>query len=293
MLLGTVSHTLGCGSSAGPVAIQPEGPAAALIAVPAPDDVQVATVDGRPVWGSCVADQIKREPKLTRQAALDQCIAFELLAQKADRFKTDREVSDATRAVLVQRLLDAFEAKYPDPDSLRAQIDDMFNKAGTTTRPELRASYYALIHLEGNQPADKLEAGRKAAEQLYAKLATETGLFPDHVRAATADIALPADMKFEFADYGAIARDNRKTVPEYVGALFGISEVGRVAPVVKTTYGFQVILLTELKPAVEIEREQVFAGLRRQLFVQFVGDLMKTHTIEVADLKDVFDEAPP
>jgi len=45
-------------------------------------DVQVATVEGRPVWGSCVTAQTARGA--TKQAALDQCIGFELMAIEAE-----------------------------------------------------------------------------------------------------------------------------------------------------------------------------------------------------------------
>ncbi|MEQ1736962.1 MAG: hypothetical protein ABL886_11245, partial [Rhodoglobus sp.] len=46
-------------------------------------------------------------------------------------------------------------------------------------------------------------------------------------------------------------------------------------------FGYHIILLTELDPEAPIERDQVFAGLRRQLFVQYVGELLKGTKAEV------------
>lgn len=272
-----------CGGSATPPA-PISGPPAAMVAVPAAGDVQVATVDGRPVWGSCVAAQLQRFPSLTRRAALDQCIDFELLARAAEGrdLATDREVVDATRTALVRRLVDAFEAKYPDPDSLRAQIDEVLGDPRTaTTRPEMRASFHVLYHLDDRATEATRTAARQAAEQLYQQLGAETGLFPDQLRAAADKIAVPANVTLEIGDYYAVPKDNTQTAPEYVGALFAIPEVGRVSPVVKTQYGYHVILLTEIQPEAALERTQVFAGLRRNLFVQYVNELTKQTRTEV------------
>lgn len=271
-----------CGGGSVPAA-QTGGPPAAFVAVPAAGDVQVATVDGRPVWGGCVADQIARTPSLTRDAALAQCIDLELLAQVAEQrqLATDREVVDATRTALVRRLMDAFEAKHPDADSLRTQIDEMFAKAGTTTRPELRGSFHILVAVPEHASPDVDTAARRAAEQIYQPLANRTGLFPEDLRQAAQGVTAPTGTTLEVGDVPKAPKDNRSRAPEYVGSLFAISEVGRVALVRTKAFGYHIILLTELEPAAPIEREQVFAVLRRQLFLQYVGELMKASKTEV------------
>ena len=86
---GIGSAAGGCGSSgssgAGPTAAAPS-----LIATPplTTDDAPVARVNGRTVWASCVAAQAGAitagSEAERRAAALDQCIAFELLAQAAE-----------------------------------------------------------------------------------------------------------------------------------------------------------------------------------------------------------------
>ena len=88
-----------CGSSKAPPPA-PSGPPAPTIAPAARGDVQVATVDGRPVWGSCVTAQVARGA--TREEGLRQCVDFELLAEAAEHrdFATDPEVVHATRAAL-------------------------------------------------------------------------------------------------------------------------------------------------------------------------------------------------
>lgn len=277
------------GGTTAPVATT-SGPPAALIAVPAAGDVQVATVGGRPVWGGCVADQIARGIAATKDAALAQCIDLELLSQQAERFAGDAEVIDATRTALVRRLMDAFEAKYPGPDSLRAEIDALFAKVGTHTRPELRTSFHALVMAKKDEPeATHLEA-RRAAEQIHQRVGNEPGLFPAQLREATEGVKTSLEIKLE--DVAAMPKDNRRYAAAYVGALFAIPEVGRVSPVIKSDFGYHVILMTDRKAEAEIDREQVFGGLRRQLFVKYVTDLMAASKIEVADQLPAGEDAP-
>ena len=78
-----------CGGSSGPSPVPPPAssarPAPLVIATPrlTDGDVEVARVNGRPVWSSCVATQAAGagSAEQLRRDALDQCIAFELLAQ--------------------------------------------------------------------------------------------------------------------------------------------------------------------------------------------------------------------
>lgn len=268
------------GGSSGPAT--PSGPPAQLVATPAPGDVQVATVEGRPVWGGCVADQIKRFPKLTRKQALDQCIDLELLAQAAEarQLATHHEVVEATRATLVRRLLDQFASLYPDPDSMRAQIDDVYRQVGTTTRPEIRSSWHLLVKVDKTAPQPAQDAARRAADQVYTRLKDETGLFPHALEEAKAALGSAAT-NVEVQNVGPMEKDPTRWAPEYVGAVFGIPDVGRVSPVIQTQFGFHVILLTELTPETPVSREQVFGGLRRRAFISFVDELMKKATTEV------------
>src|SRR5262245_24622681 len=93
-----------CGSSKAPAPPTPTGPPAAWLPTPAADDVQVATVNGKPVWGSCVTAQGAHAA--SKQDALKQCIDFELMAQAADArgLATDPDVALATRTALVSQL---------------------------------------------------------------------------------------------------------------------------------------------------------------------------------------------
>jgi len=272
-----------CGSGP-PPSVTTSGPPASSIAVPLPGDVQVASVEGRPVWGSCVVAQIKRFPTLTKEIAVQQCIDLEMLAQTAERkgLAMHSEVIDATRTALVRRLVDQFAARFPDPESMKVQIDKVYQKAGTTFRPEIRGSWHAIAKASKDAPEAVHLAARQTAEQLYQRLKDETGLFSwqlENARDAVVALQQPANVELVIEEL-VTTKDDLKWAAEFRGALFGIPEVGRVSPVVKTDYGYHVILLSDLKPAAPIERAQVFAGLRRQQFVQYVGELTSQSRIE-------------
>src|SRR4051812_37787776 len=76
-------------------------------------DVIVATVDGRPVWGSCVAGHMAARG-VDRDRALEDCIDLELLAAAAIHrgLAADPDTQTELRAALVDGFVtDEFEAK--------------------------------------------------------------------------------------------------------------------------------------------------------------------------------------
>ncbi|MBA2541657.1 MAG: hypothetical protein H0V17_18580, partial [Deltaproteobacteria bacterium] len=211
------------------------GPPAQLVA-PGVDanDVIVAHVNGRPVWGSCVAVQARRA-RVTAKQALEQCLEFELLAQTAEakQLATDRDVIEATRTALVGRLVDQFEAKYPSVDSMAAQIDEVYRTQGAAlSRPELRRSTHLLVMVEDPKSNTKAspatwDAARAFATQIHAQLEAQTGLFASHMKDAIKGLEAPPQTTLNVEDLSPNPREGR-LVTEYLDALFAIPEVGRV-----------------------------------------------------------------
>ena len=275
-----------CGGSSEPV--PRSGPAASTVAAPAPDDVIVAHVNGRPVYGSCVTAQ---SPGKSKQAALDECIAFELLAQAAERYATDPEVIDETRTALVDRLVETgFEARYKSPADLAQVLDAHIerNKA-RLSRPEARASAY--IRIEVPKHADDARA-KQLAEQLVAKLADESGMHPKHlVEAATAMFGAQNFMTENVVFY---ARESLEK--PYADALFSIEEVGRIWPkAVRTPWGWDVILLDGILPPKSYTREEAaaeaFPEIRRQYFTHWVNQIVRGLGVKITVDPKQLDEA--
>lgn len=258
-----------------------------LVAGPAgPGDAVVATVDGRPVWASCVAAQAARGTG-SRRPALDECIDFELLAQAAEArgFLRDPEVGEARRRALVGRLVElGFEARYRAPADLRAAVDRAAERyAGQLDQPELRASAFARVEVPAGAPPEADAAARALADRISGALAGETGLFPIHLREAADRVAAGSGQRVTHGDFRAATRE--ALVPPYAAALFSISEVGRIAAPVRTAWGWDVILLTRLvEPAVHTRDEvaaRLFPDVRRQQFARWVDEIASAAGIRI------------
>lgn len=255
------------------------------IATPAgPSDVVVAQVDGRPVWGSCVTAQ-SRGGK-SKQAALDECIAFELLAQEAERrgLAAIPEVVEETRMALVDRLVEiGFEQRYRGPDDLADAMNAFLARnQHWIDRPEVRMSAFVRLEVPKRAPPADDWRAKTLADRLAAKLAGEQGLTPAHLNAAANEVFGAEPYKFERVR--SFPREG--LVPSYGDALFAIPEVGRIAPqAVRTDWGWDVILLEGVQPARTLSREEAareaFPEVRRAYFHVWVNQIVRSLGVKI------------
>jgi hypothetical protein len=289
--------TAACGGS-------PEGPRTAsaprisLVAPAAgPDDVVVAQVDGRPVWSSCVVGQLQRGTP-DRATALEECIAFELLAQEAEARGLAQvpEVVESTRAAMVNALVATFEERYRTPADLGERMTKVLDENDWRRhRPELRASTYVRIDVPKDATPDADATAQAVSAQIADALAGETGLLAPHLVTTAERIA---------ADAGAtLSTENVRLMqlealdPAYGTALFAIPEIGRVSPPVRTPWGWDVILWTDVLAAREQTREElaaeVFPDLRRSFFQVWVNQIIREQKVQIAIDSAQLEEAGP
>ncbi len=285
--LGFVAITAACGGSPSPTPV-PSGPAASIVAPRATEaDVVVAEVNGRPVWGSCVSEQVT-VGAADRKAALDQCIDFELLAQAAEKrgLASDAEVIQTTRTALVSELVATeFEARYQKPEDLGATLDAVLSKnAWRMHRPELRASTYVRALVPPNAAPEVEAAAKQIAEKVVAELAREPGLMPSHLKEAMDRHTKGTGIQIETEDL-VLVPATAHFEAKYLEGLFGIAEVGRIGAPVRTTRGWDVILWSAGLPPYESTREQLaldaFPELRRAQFSVWIGQLIKAGGIKI------------
>jgi hypothetical protein len=276
-----------CGGSSEPP--RRASPALSAIATPrGADDVIVAQVNGRPVYGSCVASQAAAGHK-TKEAALDECVAFELLAQEADAraLASDPQVIEETRVALVSRVVEvAFEERYKTPADLGGVLDTFLQRTkAMRERGELRSSAYVRINLpqKGASPEAEM-AARDTMARLAGHLANETGMTGAHLDAAAKAFFAGTPTKFEVAEVPYFPY--RGLVPSYADALFSIAEPGRIAPVAaRTLWGWDVIMLTGIVPALNLTPEEArveaFPEARRGFFNAWVDGIGKSLGVKV------------
>jgi PPIC-type PPIASE domain len=248
-----------CGGGGKQAPPTPVGPAAQLVAPAAgSDDLVVATVNGRPVWASCVRVQ----------RSLDDCVGFELMAQEAEKrgLSKDYDVRLATRTALVSRFVqDAYETKMDKPsdfgDAWAKQVAPQIYKID---HDEVRASHYVRVQ------------DQALGEQIAAEAAKQTGWMPQMLDALAERLAAGRRVDKQDVPYKLPAQ----LEDHYAGALFAIPEVGRTSPVTKTPWGWDIILYSDVLPARHPSQEEIVKELLPPLKERYFS--VWVHQIEVA-----------
>lgn len=276
---------IACGGSKSPAPPTPSGPPASLVATAAEGDIQVATVNDRPVWGSCVTAQAARGA--TRDEALRQCIDFELLAQAAEMhdLATDPEVVLATRTALVSQLVAReYEDKYDRPEDFGSfWTRSLERNRGRFDHPEARGSVYVRIDVAKDAPPEADAKAKLAIDAIYAALANERGLMKPHLE----DIAKRVAGDNPNLKIAAVPPDLRhgRLHDSYAGPLFAIREIGRVSPPVRTPWGWDIILWDSVVPEVHATPEEVIAEalpeIKRSYFTHWVNLIAKDLGVKI------------
>lgn len=251
------------------------------------DDGIVATVNGRPIWGSCVAHQAKPRRPVQGDAAtppgsevrdaLNECIAFELLAQAAEQREvaSTPEVAEARRTAMVDRLIAMeFEAKVKTMVDLGPRYAALVDKnAFRMHRPDLRASAYVRIDVPPKASPEVDAKAHATAERIAAALRNETGLFPIDMNAIADRVAAGAKLSEQVVKL--LPADGLEK--PYSDALFAIPAIGSTAGPIRTSYGWDVILWTGALPKYDVTREvleqELFPEMRRHYFSEWVDQL--------------------
>jgi hypothetical protein len=283
--LAILTALAACSGAPGPSPAPAAAPA--VIATPqrSAGDLEVARVNGRTVWASCVAAQAAALTAAShtevRAEALDQCVAFELLAQAAEvrGLAAAPEVTLAARTAAVNRLVETeFERRYRTPDDLKPAVDALMQRNEWRLHvPELRSSTYARFTVPKDAPPEVDAQARALAERVAAELAGQTGLYGVHLIEAAQRVAAGTAIKLDTADVKPSYQD--RLVVSYGAALYAIPEVGRVSPAIRTQWGWDVVLWTGGIEARERSRDELvgeaFPELRRHQFQLWVTQLGK------------------
>jgi peptidyl-prolyl cis-trans isomerase C len=264
-----------CGGSTQPPPPMPSGPPAPMVAPGAGSgDVIVATVNGRPVWGSCVQ----------AQHSLDDCIGFELMAQEAQKRGLDRDpdVVLGTRTAMVSQLVaNEYEAKYTHPSDFGDVWQRLVEKQHYRwDHPEVRASFYVRVQ------------DQAVAEKIAAEAAKQTGWMPPMLYELAKQIAGKdvdhADVPFKLGN---------QLEPHYAAALYGIPAIGRTSPATHTPWGWDVVLFSDALPETHLSEPQLVAQVlpevQRSFFSLWVHQLELAMHVHVEVHPEGLETLPP
>lgn len=292
--------SLSCCGSSDKSASQPGYELQTGFLVSAPGErIAVAEVGGVPIYEQCVAIQAQAH-KLDRRAALDECIAFEVLAQAAQKrgLHLDPDVDAIRRTESVRQLLHhEIVAPMPSVEATdRSILEDAYREfRDRIYAPERREIFHLYAPFPKHREPRGTEgdaAAKKRAEELYAQLSQWRDLTPDEMLFIAQGIAGdeplgPIDDKTDTfrREVFKVYLDQPNMPREFSHAAFDIPEVGMVSVPTRSDYGWHIILYLSRDPArmanVDEAAQWLFQAVRFQRYRAFSGELGKDVDVEI------------
>jgi len=243
------------------------------------DAVIVAEVNGKPVYGDCVATQVEHGKAATAKEALQQCIDFELLAQEAFSrgYLSGREMIELRKQEAARLFMDKdFATKFSSPaDVPENELKRWYQRAKARyVHPEYRkVTYVRAAYTKNTPPGTKLDVeARLLINKVYDGLKGERFFgwkrplynlnkesFEFLARRAAGTQPLGSEQSHTFKRWGPVHESFRKPA-------FEIPAVGMVSPPARTPWGWDIILLEHIEPPKNIDYEGAKDDLRTFLF---------------------------
>ncbi len=251
-----VTALLGCSRPAGPPSLGHAKLPSRIAAVVGDDVIDVATVE-----------RIAAAQGVAPAVALRRAVGDALFAASAVDRAGEGVARQARRAVLARRLLRALsdDVQRRGPPTDAEVLAATANRWWELDRPVLLRTTHAVVLVR------KAEED-KPAKALAARIAARVAESVDPAAFRAAVTAVPADgLEVRVEDLDPVARDRRAMNPSappppgkpvgeyaatYVDAAFAIPSPGRVSPVVRTEFGYHVILLVEMIPEQRVPLEE-------------------------------------
>ena len=258
----------------------------------------VAKVDDAVITVGDVQERINKQSPFVRaryttnekkKEFLDSLIRFEVMANEAERrgYDKDPEVLRVMKQQMISKFLQKdFESKLKVEDVPDADVEKYYKEhpAEFNQKDEVRVSELAV---KEKGKADKAYAEAKALPKAAVVPTPEGKQFKDVVAKYSED----EDAKQRGGDLGFFDKETTRYPKPIVDAAFKLTEVGDLAPPVKTDKGWSVIRLTQKRPGfsrplAEVKRQiqqRLFRDTRTKAMDNFVAELKKKAAIEIKE----------
>jgi parvulin-like peptidyl-prolyl isomerase len=206
-----------------------------------------------------------------RLELLNMALASKKIAAEAEKLSPEKDGDLYWKSVMMVRatlrtlVVDTYlrDAKVPDMSAL-AQEHYLTRKEQFAKMPEQRLSSHILLKCPAQDDCDQ-PAVKARAEELLLELEEGGSSFEELARAHSQDLRTGA----QGGRYDRwLARGNKQVAPEYIEAVFKLSEVGDHTGVTRTRFGYHLIRLDEIKPehyrSFEESKADIVADLEEQ-----------------------------
>ena len=169
-------------------------------------------------------------------------------------------------AIEPARLDDAIASRGPEIEALYEELRSRYDT------PEQVSAQHILIRVERDAEPDEVEARRAAAQAILDRLAAGED-FSELARELSED----AGTREQSGDLGFFRRG--QMVPEFEDVAFAL-EPGEMSDLVRTDFGFHVILATDRREALKRTLEEVYDELAEELLRREAGARGQRETVE-------------
>jgi hypothetical protein len=256
----------------------------------APGDEVVATVDGRPIHASQVAEQARAASSSVKEA-LAALVTAEVLAGEAARrgYDRDRDALLAARQAGVRRYLRvSFEKDVVPGDIPENVVRRFYNaKRNMYDHSEYVDVWHILTPVDEKAPPELRARARATADEIArrAKSVKDEAGF----QAIAAAVPAPEGGKPLKVERIVTARDGWVLTAFSYAAFDQLAKPGDVSRVVETSYGYHVIYLIKRIPPLHKSvgdatpeiRAALFPDFQRGEFQRFADDAKKLHAVTV------------
>lgn len=270
--------------------VSPSAPASAWTPAPAPDSGEVvARVGGVPIFASAIRGQAQRSGQSPARA-LEDLIAFELLAEKA------RAVGIAPgphrqalpRELLVQRLLEReLEATTRPEDIPDAELRQIYERMRSTfVHPRLVEIVVLSVYTGPLMKPEPRARAARAARELADFVSRRTSWTADEL------FALAQEERWRARNV-AVTRvlqgPDRPFGPKVGAGALLLGGAGQLTPPIEDETGHHIALYVGERPPKDVPFEQAREEIRREVhslwrkrrFLEETGKLAATHVVEV------------
>ncbi len=276
----------------------------------------VARVGRRAITAKEVTEAARRFGWSPREA-LGRLVTRELLAEEAWRrgYGQRPAAARARRQVSVQRLLQR-EVEQVEPSISDAELRAAFERRkASLARPEMRFVAYVTFRPGGFEtdepdggaaPADGgvARGSRAASPKAWEAARRQAEVFLERLRAAEEPVAelveawdrlrrRLGEAKVRFERLPPVTREAR-LLPEFLEAVFDLEAPGVVPRLVRTDFGWHVVVVERIEPAREAElaavadvlRGEILAARRRRRLDALVERLRKRYGVAPSPRRD-------
>jgi hypothetical protein len=277
-----------------------QGVAPASVLGVAPQGPVVARVGGEAITAPELVAFAQRERIADPRAAMEAYVRLRLLARESLRRGGDAHplVQDVSRRAQVQRLLElTVEQRVRESNTPAGALAHVRRTRGfALAHGELRTVLHAVVAIEPRAAAPEQSAARARAESIRAALESVGGTQDvAAVRAIAQRFSGPEEVRVEevrgFDAQGANGTP-QPIDPTFAAAAAALTRDGERSPVVRTPFGYHVMVLLRREPALEADpalvdrtvRAEALTLARGRELQQMLASMRTRYRVRIVDV---------